>query len=264
MTMTSDLEIWRAFLDFRIEECLGFWSDAIIDFPFGKLLLFDPTDDVCLVKKADLTQAPAYEIVDMTESYSKALGLRAGFMISPAWVGDVAGFEKYIGSRGYRPSMELIWFLKTDFSNIDEIPESDFSIHVAGDKDIDAVVTLYQQSLEMPDVLCARLKRRLERKTGTIDVGFVLARGSGGGAVALGGYSLRAPIAYTHGLGTLPEFRRLGIARHMLKVRYQIFRERGAKWIISSVLAGNVPSIEHVQSLGSRAFQRSQTWRKPE
>ncbi|MFO1187987.1 MAG: hypothetical protein U1E87_11370 [Alphaproteobacteria bacterium] len=60
----DNTQLWREFLDFRIAECLGLWADAVIEFPFGSLVLFDPTDEVSLLMRANLTNCEFWDVID--------------------------------------------------------------------------------------------------------------------------------------------------------------------------------------------------------
>ncbi len=260
MLPAHDKKIWTEFLDFRIGECLGLWSEAIIEFPFGRMIVLHPDDAPCLLMSADLTAAPPSEVVTATEDMTGKLGLAGAFLLSSAWEPDRRAFEAHLRTRGYKPVFDQHWMIKEDLGGSDAIPDSDFEIDEAPDSA--TVKDLYRRTLGASDALSERLKRRLDRGGGPVTVGFVVARTMEGDPVACGGYSYAGHIAYFHCLGTLDGYRRFGIARHMAKVRYEMMRKAGVSYIVGAVARGNAPSFEMQRALGYRVLETTSMWRK--
>ena len=255
--MTTDEELWREALDFRIEECLGFWSRFVITFPFGRMIELHPHDGPCIVMDANLERWTPAEVLGEVEQVVARLGLRCGFQFSSAWRGDVAAFRAHLIVNGYQPVLDAYWMIKEDFSDIDAIAESNLIIDRSPDSA--TIKDLFRKTLNSSEAVADRLKRRLDRG-GPIDVGYVVARTQSGEPVAFSGYSQRGPICHFQTMGTLPEHRRSGAARHMAKVRYQMMRDRGIKWSFAWVAKQNVPSFEHSKALGLRVFQETSLW----
>jgi ribosomal protein S18 acetylase RimI-like enzyme len=256
----TDDEIWREALNFRIEECVGFWSNFGVAFPFGRMIELHPDDGPCIVMDADLERWNPTEVLTETENFTSRLGLKCGFQFSSAWRGDIAKFKAHLLKSGYQPALELYWMIKEDFGNIDEIGESELIIDQSPDSA--TVADLFRKTFNSSQAVSERLKRRLDRG-GSINVGFVVARTKAGQAVGFSGYSQRGPICHFHTLGTLKDYRRHGAARHMAKVRYQMMKDRGMEWSYAFVAKQNTPSIEHAKALGLRFFQETSLWAKP-
>lgn len=258
--MPTDEELWREALDFRIEECLGFWSKFVITFPFGRLIELHPQDGPCILMDANLEGWTPEEVLSEVEGVVARLGLKCGFQFSSAWHGDVAAFRAHLIKNRYQPVFDACWVIKEDFSGIDEIAESELIIDRSPDSA--TVKDLFRKTLNASEAVAERLKRRLDRG-GPIDVGYVVARTKSGEPIAFSGYSQRGPVCHFQTMGTLKEHRRHGAARHMSKVRYQMMHDRGVKWAFAFAAKQNTPSLEHAKALGLRVFQETSLWMKP-
>jgi hypothetical protein len=259
--MRSDKEIWREFLDFRIEECVGLWSKFAVTFPFGRMIELHPDDGPCMIMDADLERFKPEEVLAETEDFVARYNHRCGFQFSTAWKGDVAGFQALLRENGYQPVTAFLWMIKDDFSNIDALPESEFLIDRAPDSA--TVKYLFRRTLNPSEGVAERLKQRLDRVDGSIKGGFIVARTKSGLPVALSGYSYEGNLGHSHSQGTLPEHRRAGAAWHMAKVRYQILRDVGVKTVVAFVIKRNMPPIEYAKSIGMRVFEETPVWAKP-
>lgn len=261
MSAVNDTQLWREFLDFRIAECLGLWADAVIEFPFGSLVMLDPTDEVSLLKRADLTNTDFPEIVDACDKIGKQLARYVGFMISDAWIGDVEGFCKYARMRGYSPQTELIWFIHENVSKAETFADTDCTVSIAEPREAHIVVDLFRSTLGLSPALGKRLKRKLERPQGSVRTACVLARDPSGRPVGVSGASWRGELGHAHSVGVIPEYRQKGLSRHMAKVRTAMLRAHGVTKYGAWVNSSNAPSLATVKSHGYREFQRTITWR---
>lgn len=258
----NDTQLWREFLDFRIAECLGLWADAVVEFPFGSLVVLDPTDDVSLLMRADLTNCEFWDVVDACDKIGKQLGRYVGFMISSgAWAGDVEGFCRYARMRGYSPQTELAWFIHENISMPETFADTDCTVSVAQPGEAHIVVDLFRSTLGLSEALGKRLRRKLERPQGSVRTACLLARDPGGRPVAVSGVSWRGEWGHAHSVGVIPEYRRKGLSLHMAKTRMALFKEHGVTKYVAWVNSQNAPSLASVKRHGYREFQRTMTWR---
>lgn len=257
--MPTDEELWREALDFRVEECLGFWSKFAVTFPFGRVIELHPNDGPCIMMDGNLEGRRPEEVLFEVETFFARLGLRCGFQFSSAWSGDVNAFRAHLIVNGYQPVFDANWVIKEDFSDVDNIPESELIIDLSPDSA--TVKDLFRKTINSSEDVAERLKRRLDRG-GSIEVSYAVARTRNGDPVAFSGYSQRGAICHFQTMGTLKEHRRSGAARHMARVHHQLMRDRGIKWAFAFVAKQNVPSFEYTKQLGFRVFQETSLWTK--
>ena len=259
INIMDDKTLWKEFHAFRLYECLGFWIERIIEYPYGTLCLFHPSDDVPYFNRGNLNLISNERLLSVVEEDTRRFSYDAGFLFSSAWTGDVNKFQNYIANDKYESKYKHHWLVKEKFDDIDKIRDSGYRVELTNDGE--SVKRIFNIGFGGDDAFGQMVKDKIENNVMPVKTDFYLAY-DGDKPIACAGVSYDEKFGYLHCLATLPEYRGRGVASHLVKARMQFLNGKKIPYAVTCVNVKNDASLAVQKKFGYRIFETTDTWKK--
>lgn len=225
----------------------GFFSPAVIEYPFGKQLITYPGDAGALLWTLDLqkTNWSLDEVINVTRAGAEKWFGEPGFALSDAWGCDRNALEEKLSDAGFENKNTMIWW-KHNFQDI-KVSESPYEIKPADDPL--ALANFYHACFQSSEVLAQRVRYQAERPMSKGNDMF-LAAYDGDKIIAMIGLAVFNGRGYYHCLGVDPLYRNKGIARALVSKALEQTKQQGASYIYTITHDSNEVSKQLQQSLG--------------
>jgi len=258
MTKMDDVQLWRRYEPFGMRMGLGFWTPALVTFPFGTMTVGYPGDGAPM-SCDNLAGWTPDAVIDAVEDAARRWENRPEFRFSPSWPGDAGEFQKHLAARGYVKTRSMFSLVLENLGSAVAMPKSDCAVEVT--RDSAAFESVFQDVFPTYLRILPAMSQNVASRRAVVESPVFLARDKGS-PVGIVGACYEGEFGYMHSLGIIADCRGRGIGKHLVRECLLRMRDAGVRYVTCNIAPDNEASLAVQKRAGYRVFSRFEIWGK--